>query len=225
MLNEGRLAGRRSRVWCGVELSSVDVDGIANERERFFFGKGCWCFCYFLALWAMFTVYTVRVIHTFFASPNRSPPALIQHHKSDPLCWERRGAGGDEVLEWELLYSDEEESWKRFSWYDEVNYFIFMLSSSSLFLLYCCLLPQLMLELVTLWCFVCFSWGFSHLLSLLLLLYEFIQFLLHSGIKKNGRDEGWGKDFPFLRLWFFVISSFSSSRVPDGTEKKEKSEE
>lgn len=115
--------------WAALMLM-VERASERSEKTFFFsYGKGCWCFCYFLALRAMFSVYTVRVIHTFFASPNRTPPALIQHHKSDPLCWVRReaGGGGGDAWEWELLYSDEEESWKRFSWYDEVNYFIFML--------------------------------------------------------------------------------------------------
>ena len=102
------------RLVCGVELSNVDVDGVEcdvmsarrgmrSEKKTFFLfqAKGCWCFCYFLALQAMFSEYTVRVIHTFCASPNLNPPNSffssspprprshnIQHHKSDPFLVE-----------------------------------------------------------------------------------------------------------------------------------------
>lgn len=170
----------------------------------------------------MFTVYTVRVIHTFCASPNltapshqrfsATPPALFTiFNITNPILFgwmkesERRvgGSGRWKPVEWDCCsYTDmkqrntEEKSWKRFSWYDEVNYFIFSFSFSPLFLLYCCLLPQLMLELVMLWCFVCFGWGFSPLLRprllVPLLLYKFIQFLLHSGITNGSRRAGRG---------------------------------
>ena len=76
------------------------------------------------------------------------------------------------------------------------------LSLASLFLLYCCLLPQLMLELVMLWCFVCYGLGvFSPLPFVVGGVYKFIQFLLHSGI--TNVDAGGDFSFLFLRLWFF----------------------
>lgn len=74
-------------------------------------------------------------------------------------------------------------------------------SFSPLFLLYCCLLPQLMLELVMLWCFVCFGWGYS---AFAFVWYKFIQFLLHSGITDARGETG---RFSFISM-VMVFSSF-----------------
>lgn len=110
----------------------------------------CWCcWCFYPQRFSI--VYTVRVIHTVFRlnkphffvshpryslfnlSPSLQTPLIPQNafHKifniTNPILFsvnaerKRRGV-------WEnVIHSDMEKSWKRFSWYDEVNYFIFML--------------------------------------------------------------------------------------------------
>lgn len=89
------------------------------------------------------------------------------------------------------------------------------------FLLYCCLLPQLMLELVMLWCFVCFGWGsFAFASSSLLILPLLLLYInLYSFYYTQGsRMEKDGKIFLchfficFLVLLFFRMGLKKSLR-------------
>lgn len=119
------------------------------------------------------------------------------------------------------------------------------------FLLYCCLLPQLMLELVMLWCFVCFGWGFLAfaspsplMLPLLLLRINLYSFYYTQG-SRNG--EGW-EDFSLCHfficflvlLWFrmgwkkslreaftrfIFVGNFSIINVSPAKNKKHKTSE
>lgn len=138
----------------------------------FYFGrKVCWCCCYFLGV-ARSDVLCVhsRALYTHLPPhrKNQTPPARfhnIQHHKSDPfLRWMLREwageSGGDGDVSLSRHPSGEKLKALQLIWWGELFYFHASPFLSSCLLLYCCLLPQLMLELVMLWCFVCFRvWG------------------------------------------------------------------
>jgi hypothetical protein len=121
-------------------------------------------------------------------TPTNFPSQNIQHHKSDPFRWMQRER--ERRVEWEC-YTQRHR--KRFSWYDEVNYFIFI---------FCCLLPQLMLELVML-CFVCFGLGFFRLCLLLLCINLYSFYYTQGSQEREEREENLSY---FLRLWFFFLS-------------------
>lgn len=181
MLNEGWLGRSVESNWAALMLMGERARrrrGWNEKREKKFFfisEKGCWCFCYFLALAAMFSVYTVRVIHTFCASPNRIPPpprrfAIFNITNPILFCSAECEAGrcGARVGRREIAVHRHREGWQRkaeSALVDMMRWIILFscFSFSLLFLLYCCPLPQLMLELVMLWCFVCFGWGFFRL--------------------------------------------------------------
>lgn len=141
-------------------MVGYDVRWGENEKQKnlFYFRKDCWCRCCFLALRAMcsiqselythFPLHWTLLLHAF---------NNIQHHKSDPS---RQSLVGGEAesgrTKWEamsgmrVLYADIREAQEKAeSALVDMMRWIILFSCfpfAPLFLLFCCLLPQLMLE-------------------------------------------------------------------------------
>lgn len=102
--------------------------------------------------------------------------------------------------------------------------------SPSLLLLYCCLLPQLMLELVMLWCFVCFRLGVSFFAFRFCYCINLYSFYYTQGSRMfrargDGEVVGQRKEIFFcflarlLTLFFFYLASCSGWENVDGRKK------
>lgn len=170
-------------------------------------------FLLFLSLEAIFSVYTPE-----YFTITDLPPAILHprslhnvQHQNPILSIESHREWGCERLKVGWLHSGMgneiyTQHWKRFSWYDEVNYFIFMLFFFCL-LYYCCLLPQPYARVGNVMMFCVLREG-------LYIVVKFIQFLLHQGSRM-----GWRMDENFriyVYTFFFSLSGRSFSPENDG---------